>query len=129
MERMASESVIICFLEANYLTFSVLSIDNDNISVNNICSSEVENVLPWSHLHVKPSRKSHGRRFREMEWDVAISCMSWQFILMFFLRFYPLLFLSTFQPFLYLSSSYAVVTPLRKAASYEQRKTKLGSSP
>ena len=25
--------------------------------------------------------------------------------------------------------SYAVVTPLRKAASYEQRKTNLGSSP
>ena len=26
-------------------------------------------------------------------------------------------------------SSYAMVTPLRKAASYEQRKTNLGSSP
>ena len=32
--------------------------------------------MPWSHLHVKPPRKSHVRRFHEMEWDLATS---WQF--------------------------------------------------
>ena len=32
-------------------------------------------IMPQSHLHVKLSRKSHERKFYEMEWDMATS---WQ---------------------------------------------------
>ena len=54
-----------------------------------------EKVIPGSHLHVKPSRQSHTKKYSldEMGCDNLVA----------------------------VTGSYAVVTPLRKAASYEPR--------
>ena len=43
------------------------------IGVKRVLHSNSSNIIiiPRSHIHVKPSRKSHERNFRAVEWVVA----------------------------------------------------------